>query len=316
MATQCCTLYCDPMALTCSAAGQCTQTGGGCMYNAQCCSNQCTAGTCQGSGGCSTLGESCSNCCSGTCLGGRCFFYNYCRAGGDLCAQNSDCCDGVCDPSTHRCDSQTQCVLTNEPCTGLRSCCDTLCVADNFGSSYCYPMCGCRAVNDVCTSDKQCCTGSCGAPDSLGLKRCNKMGPLTGGANCLADGDVCGGLGASQNCCNGGKSSCRKTSDGVSRCFPTGGGACFAAGVACSLCDQCCSHLCLPNAGSTTGFSCGSMCIPLGSGTCTVDTDCCAGAVCQGGICVTSGETCIGLGGPCMQTSDCCFGACTSNTCQ
>jgi hypothetical protein len=247
------------------------------------------------------------------CLGGRCSFFNYCRAGGDICETNSDCCDGGCDPTTHRCDLLTQCVPTDEPCNGLRSCCDTLCVPNGFGSSYCYAMCGCRADTDVCASDTQCCSGSCGAPDADGVRRCNKVGPNTGGKTCLADGDVCGGLGTSQNCCNGGKASCLNTSDGVSRCFPNPG-ACYPAGHACALCDSCCSHVCVPS-GPGGQFQCAAACIPVGNGTCTSDSDCCAGGVCQEGKCVPSGSKCVATGGACTQTADCCNAACVGGFC-
>jgi hypothetical protein len=198
------------------------------------------------------------------------------------------------------------CVPINEPCTGLRSCCDTLCVPNNFGSSYCYPMCGCRPLDDVCTSDVECCSESCGAPDSFGVRRCAKVG------NCLPDGDVCGGLGASQNCCNGGKPNCIKTSDGVSRCLPNEGAACYPAGHPCALCDSCCSHVCLPGA---TGFTCAATCLPIGGSVCTSDSDCCAPGVCQDGVCVQGGPPCAPIGAACMVSSDCCNGSCIGGFC-
>jgi hypothetical protein len=247
----------------------------------------------------------------GTCLSGHCSFFNFCRAGGDICETNADCCDGGCDPTTHKCDLLTSCVPTNEPCTGLRSCCDTLCVADGFGSSLCYPMCGCRPYDDVCTANFECCSNECGTPDADGVRRCSKTG-----LSCVPDGDVCGGNGASQNCCNGGKNSCVKTSDGVNRCLPTVGGACYPTGHACALCDECCSHLCVPQAvDGGMALVCGSSCIPIGSGTCTADSDCCAGGVCQDGICAQSGSQCSPLGGACVQSSDCCQGICVGGSC-
>ena len=33
---------------------------------------------------------------SSVCLGGHCSFHNYCRAGGDYCTQDSDCCNNNC----------------------------------------------------------------------------------------------------------------------------------------------------------------------------------------------------------------------------
>jgi hypothetical protein len=310
---ECCSLYCDPMTLLCSTAKQCVKANGACQSNAECCGNVCTNKVCtEPNGNCAILGETCASnnsCCSGVCLAGRCSFFNFCRAMGDICGADADCCDGVCDPNAHRCDSAQMCVTTNEPCTGLRSCCDTLCVPTGFGTSYCYPMCGCHAYDDVCTSDKQCCSGSCGAPDNLGLRRCARA------QNCQPDGDVCGGNGASQNCCSGGKANCQKTGDGVSRCVPNFGMACFGAGHACSLCDSCCSNVCLPDANSVTGFSCAASCIPLNQGTCTADSDCCPGGVCQEGKCVPSGQGCAGLGAACQQNADCCLGTCIAGKC-
>ena len=71
-----------------------------------------------------------------------------------------------------------------------------------------------------------------------------------------------------------------------------------------------------PDNNSVTGFSCGDACIPLNQGTCTADADCCPGGVCQNGICRPSGQACVGLGGACMQTSDCCTGMCIAGHCQ
>jgi hypothetical protein len=230
---------------------------------------------------------------------------------GDICNANADCCSGICDTAKHRCDAVAQCVPTNEPCTGLRSCCNTLCVDNGLGLGvgFCYPIGGCRVLNDVCTSDASCCSGKCGAPDALGLRRCQNP------VNCLADGEVCGGQGASQNCCNGGKSHCVKTVNGVSRCLGTAGGACYQNGQACHFGQECCSGLCLPDASSSTGFSCGTKCVAIGSGTCTSDADCCTGGLCQAGICVQSGQSCSSLGGMCTTSADCCVGGCLNNAC-
>jgi hypothetical protein len=178
-------------------------------------------------------------------------------------------------------------------------------------------MCGCRPYNDVCADDLQCCSGSCGTPDSDGVRRCVRA------QNCVPEGDVCGGNGASQNCCPaqggpGGKAECIKTSDGVSRCVANAGGACYPAGHSCALCDECCSHICLQQQQSDGGlgaFVCATQCIPLNGGTCTSDSDCCSGGVCQDGTCKPSGSTCVPLGGACMNTSNCCEGACIGGFC-
>jgi hypothetical protein len=241
------------------------------------------------------------------CLGGHCSFYNYCHADGDFCQTNTDCCNGLCIAATHRCDSENSCTPTNEPCGGLRSCCNTVCTDTGLGTGYCYPIGGCHTYDDFCTQNQDCCSLKCGSPDTYGLRRCDKL-------NCLPDGDVCGGLGASENCCNGGKAVCHKTSTGVSRCQANFGGTCYAIGHSCAFADECCNHLCLPDPNSSTGFSCGTACIPLNQGTCTTDTDCCSG-VCQSGICKYSGTSCVPLGGSCQLTAQCCQGSCYLGTC-
>jgi hypothetical protein len=202
-------------------------------------------------------------------------------------------------------------VVTNEPCTGVRSCCDTLCLDAGLGTGvgYCFAIGGCKTYADTCTKDKDCCSGKCGTPDAAGLRRCDKVG------SCVPDGDVCGGLGASQNCCSGGKDGCHKTITGVSRCVPNFGTTCYGTGHSCSLADECCSFVCTPDPTSPTGFSCNASCIPLGSGTCTTDADCCSGGLCQGGVCKPSGSTCVPVGGKCTSTVDCCFGSCVGGFC-
>jgi hypothetical protein len=312
-AAECCSLFCDPSTFTCSIAQVCAEEGTSCIDPVECCSSQCEGGVCYASKGCATLGESCTSasCCSQVCLGGHCSFHVECHAQGDICFQDSDCCNGVCDPATLRCDTVEACVPTNEPCTGLRSCCNTLCVDINTvtGVGYCFPIGGCRTLMEICTKNEDCCSIFCGSPDALGLRRCERPD------NCLPDGDVCGGLGVSQNCCNGGKLACHKTANGVSRCYPTYGEPCLATGEACQIADQCCSKVCIPSSDPTKPYTCSAGCLPLGSGTCTTDADCCTGGYCRQGVCESSGTVCSPLGGYCNTTGDCCEGFCADYTC-
>jgi hypothetical protein len=302
--------------MKCASGAICKGNGQSCIADVECCNNSCLVGMCTGTSSCLLLGEVCSGgqCCSGQCLGSHCTFYNYCRADGEYCDQNSDCCNNICLTSTKRCAvTSGACVPTHQPCSGVRSCCNTMCVDVGLvaGVGYCYPIGGCKTYMDICTKDQDCCSLKCGAPDPKagGMRRCERYG------NCLPPGDVCGGLGASQNCCDGGKAICQKTSTGVSRCWPNYGGACFPDGAECHMSDECCSHLCLPDSTSSTGFRCGAQCIPLGSGTCTTDADCCSPGVCQNGVCLEGGSTCVPLGGPCLITSDCCIGICQGGFC-
>ena len=216
---------------------------------------------------------------------------------------------------------------------------------DSLGRGYCSAIGGCRVEGEPCSADLDCCSwdsdgshhaGAC-APDSGGVKRCQKM------TSCLADGEVCGGQGASQNCCSahGNVKNCWATSTGVSRCFvqPT---VCKDAGTPgsptpCTVPDECCSHVCVPNPNSPTGFACIGACLPqagqdcsvmtCGAGlscvnnvcvntpTCTADADCCNGALCQNGSCIPSGQDCSPVGGGCTTNADCCFGNCVGGFC-
>jgi len=309
-AADCCSL--DFESGLCSSAGTCTVVGASCGNAAQCCNGNCVGTICTNPAtACSTLGEAClgnSNCCSGVCDGGRCDFDRFCRAEGDLCTSGSDCCNGVCNAGHCDITAASSCLTDNEPCTALRSCCGLLC--SGTLPTTCTPIGGCAVFNEVCAQDQDCCTGSCGTPDANGLRRCANV--LT----CVADGNVCSGSGASQNCCSGGKANCQPTATGVSRCWPSVGGACASDGASCSFADQCCGHSCRPDASSATGFSCASSCLAAGTGNCTYDADCCAGSVCQKGVCQAGGPLCASIGGLCTTTSDCCSGTCTNGTCQ
>jgi len=270
---------------------------------------------------------------------------NFCRADGDLCQLDTDCCNHSCDPTTGRCRAAGSCAEQNDPCGGVRSCCDTLCVPNSQNLGYCTAIGGCRVQGEPCVADLDCCSdyvngtlhpGACAA-DSSGVKRCQKMTP------CLADGEVCGGQGASQNCCaaQGNQKNCWPTSSGVSRCFAKG--VCLDAGTAanptpCTVPDECCSGICVPNPNSPTGFGCQGACLPVGGQACsamtcgaglscvnnvcvddppcTADADCCTGGQCQNGTCVTTGQTCSPIGGTCKSTADCCEGTCTGGFCQ
>jgi hypothetical protein len=101
--------------------------------------------------------------------------------------------------------------------------------------------------------------------------------------------------------------------------------------------EECCSHVCVANPNSPTGYACVGACLPLsgqdcssmscGAGTvcvnnlcvnqppCSADADCCNGATCQNGNCVSTGQSCVQLGGSCTNNSDCCNGNCAGGFC-
>jgi hypothetical protein len=263
---------------------------------------------------------------------------NFCRADGDLCQTNSDCCNNSCDTTLGRCRVGGSCAMQNDPCGGLRSCCDTLCVLNSQDLGYCTAVGGCRVQGEPCKADLDCCSfydpngnhaGACAA-GSDGILRCQKTTP------CLADGEVCGGQGASNDCCSkvGAVKNCWQTSTGAARCFPQG--ACIPAGSnqECSTPDQCCGHICVLVPG--VGYRCQAACLPLsgqdcsamscGAGLtcvgnvcvnnppCSADADCCSG-LCQNGNCVTSGQSCKPIGGTCTGNADCCQGNCVNGFC-
>jgi hypothetical protein len=215
-----------------------------------------------------------------------------------------------------------------------------LCVPDSQGLGFCDAIGGCRVQGEPCSTDLDCCSyydgttthpGACAA-GSDGIPRCQKTTP------CLLDGEVCGGLGTSANCCSaqGSNKNCWTTSAGVSRCFPQA--ACIPAGSnqECSTPDQCCDHVCVLVPG--VGYRCQAACLPLsgqscaamscGAGLtcvnnvcvnsppCSADSDCCGGALCQNGNCVTSGQTCSPIGGKCGSNADCCQGICSGGYCK
>jgi len=149
-----------------------------------------------------------------------------------------------------------------------------------------------------------CCSGLC-EPDSAGINRCAKDTP------CLEDGEVCGGSGASQNCCSGGKPGCKNTISGVPRCV--GIAACKPAGDVCGACDQCCSQVCVQDANNV--FRCADTCVAQGNG-CSTDADCCDNGACIEGTCEPPITSCVALGGACDAQNPCCDTSCLFGTCQ
>ncbi|EQC47241.1 conotoxin [Bacteriovorax sp. Seq25_V] len=77
-----------------------TYGGGGCTFDSDCLSNNCFSGTCQEGTGCTSIGQ-CkfdSECCSGNCTNGQCG--QSCVAEGDYCTMDIECCTGSCNYNT------------------------------------------------------------------------------------------------------------------------------------------------------------------------------------------------------------------------
>lgn len=152
-------------------------TGGGaeckveresCTGNAACCSNICTGGQCQldpANTTCRGLGETCTSgpqrgCCSMVCDETqdppRCDLGpDVCKAQNATCTADADCCNGVCDPQSHTC--QTPCVANAGACTTAADCCSSVCVS---GSCSPTPP-DCSAIGIACTDNASCCSGLC-----------------------------------------------------------------------------------------------------------------------------------------------------------
>jgi hypothetical protein len=174
-----------------------------------------------------------------------------------------------------------------------------------------YPICvylsGCRPVGELCITTSDCCSGLCN-PDGPVFRCDNPPG-------CQPDGEMCG-IAATNNCCNGKSSGCRPTIAGVSRCFGTPVGGCFADGAACNFSDECCCGLCADDgAGDMVCCPAGILCVDDGD-SCTADEDCCSG-YCNmiTGECGADEDPCDELVAPCTLDIECCSGYCLDGFC-
>jgi len=229
-----------------------------------------------------------------------------CRASGDRCTDDADCCSGVCG-SDGLCPVMSECQTVGEPCTGYHECCSGLCADYGTGVNVCQFASGCRPIGEICHTSSDCCSAQCEPEQDTGVYRCVKPG------GCMATGEICW-LGQAANCCpqgpNGGQQLCLPTLIGITRCYPVNPTTCIPDGEECSFDDMCCGGYCVPNTNGV--LVCGSTCIQL-SGACTADSDCCDG-FCSYGFCVQSPLDCIPLGASCNTDADCCSETCDPNT--
>jgi hypothetical protein len=131
----------------------CKRDGKACKKNTQCCSGNCSGGTCAPATGCREIGLTCtsgSECCSAFCSNsGTC-----CRGTGGDCTVDSDCCGGFCSiPSGGGSGICATCRSDTSACTVDTECCSGIC-----DGGICR---GCRLNDSPCTSGVECCTGSC-----------------------------------------------------------------------------------------------------------------------------------------------------------
>jgi hypothetical protein len=314
------------------APGLCATLGESCGVSGDCCSFRCEGGSCIDDPltTCDPLGEACTGdgeCCSERCAaadggecageGCRCASAAACRASSELCTDDAQCCIGVCSrpdgATVGTCALSGSCAVAGEPCgtEGFNgACCSTVCLdAAGTGTPVCQPLGGCRVQDEPCRSDGECCSGACemagAAADGRPIFRCANAG------SCIPAGEVCGGAGATMNCCpnGGGGTGCEPTSTGVSRCLG-GDGTCTLPGEACTSTEMCCTETypditCAPGRGGAN-----VCCLPDGA-------ECDLGDTCCGGVCVPDaggvlrcGATCVEDAMPCTTASDCCGCAC------
>jgi hypothetical protein len=308
----------------------CQDVGGACSTPEQCCTKTCTNGTCApladtSNGACKVLGQSCTEategeCCSKNCQNGVCARSYTCKAYGDLCTRDNECCGNDCtaaDGGVGRCNQikgggGSGCTQDGNPCSGGSGCCSRTCVDLGYGTTVCQPVGGCKLTGNYCTGDAICCGSG-----TVSNVTCNE-GRCGNGNNCQPTGNICGSgkmpdggvinINAPENCCDGQKDVCKVDSSGVPRCFGGGGtttcprgyeannpSCCIQVENSCQFSDQCCNGtLCLPDSAGnlkcrapgggtgTDGGSTGGTCSPVGT---RCDTDagvaCCAGTECR-----------------------------------
>ena len=352
VAADCCSLGCDGSVCV---EDLCLLADEGCTDDAQCCSNRCVAEVCESGGACLPAGENCTSggssaCCSLNCMEAsdgimRCGGLGRCRSEGEVCMENSDCCNYQCEGGF--CLVMPECVVAGEACDINEACCSSVCADDGSGYRSCQFLGGCRPFGELCRSDAECCNdpafggpGVC-EPIAEGLGRClNPTGCAPAGELCepgYHDCCPCGTPDLSPGCPNpSGDEFCLPTIYGVLRCFSDDcvieGGPCeddedCCGGICtdgicgegfeclddlepCAFSDQCCCLICAPD--EEGGLVCcpgGGECVPEG-GSCTSDADCCSGRCNRDGICGPPDTTCVPVGGSCTSDDDCCSDHC------
>jgi len=329
----CCSESCE--AGVCGTRPMCSDVGEVCVAGSDCCSGACEGDVCVPPASCGTTGDTCTmagQCCSGfcsneagtACAGGSCNCAPppACTGTGMACTLDAECCNGLCDDpdgdGAGTCANIGACLSAGEPCgtEGFNgSCCSTVCL-DTGDGPRCQFLGGCRVQNELCSSDGECCSGSCEqsgtTADGRPITRCANDG------SCQPVGEVCGGSGATSNCCpNGDKNTgCEPTGSGFRRCLG-GDGACTLPTFECETTEECCKDAypdieCQPPTDERAG----------GSDLCCLDDglECAFGDVCCSGVCALDGtgtlrcgSMCVSDGGSCTTDADCCGCGCVDD---
>ena len=330
------------------APGDCTGTGLACADDTACCTGNCDdlSGLCaRVPGVCGAANDSCQagpDCCSFSCVNGGCSG-SQCTSDGASCANDSECCGGVC--SGNVCAPlNPSCKTSGNTCGGNAECCSSYCHNGLCSNSPSY----CVQTGDTCTTDVECCGGMCQKSGTATLGTCI-VAPSSGGGGCTNAGQVCGDGAAYSGgplptcggeCCS--RSCLPYGPTGVLICQPPSG--CRPTGELCTQDGDCCGSAGLPD-GATTDVMCrkepgnpvgrcdnGNSCAAAGmicrldTTSCNATANCCAGNVHQFdtchldnlgiprcGVAVDCSNPQAQVGMACASSADCCGLPCTPN---
>ena len=215
-----------------------------------------------------------------------------CATFGVACVGDTDCCSGICDPTTATCAvNVAMCGAANTGCSSNTDCCSVSCVNSVCSGTQCV------ADNAACTTNGECCGGACGAGGT-----CT---PLN--TTCKTDG----------NPCVGGAECCSQACNASGHCGPSS--YCTQGGDSCAHDAECCGGICNIASGQQLGTCTQPM---TGATNCsagvdgTVCTDCggCCSRLCEvyaptGVKICQPAEGCRVDGDLCHQDGDCCGAA-------
>ncbi len=237
---QCCTNQCA------NSACACVPIGTLCPANPNdCCTKYCKSNYFGNYCDCKAEGLACTNsteCCSGNCSGGSCSYT--CRANTSTCTLNSECCSNLCSSgscvaaasssaaptsspppvssSSHSSSSSAppSCRSDGQSCTNSTACCSGNCFAGICQS--------CRGNTSTCTLNSECCSNICFSGSCVSCK--------ANASTCTLNIECCSGLCLGNSCTAVGSSSAAPASSSNPSCRNDGG--------ACNNPSECCSNKC------------------------------------------------------------------------